>query len=71
MLMKPWPRVAPVLFLALFPLGLFEKSVRLPATDEPSRPECAGWNIRVKTRPEGMKDFTLLENRWVIDRTNA
>jgi len=30
-----------------------------------------GWRIEVKTRPEGMKGFTPLEKRWVIERTNA
>jgi putative transposase len=30
-----------------------------------------GWNIIVKTRPEGTKGFTPLEKRWVIERTNA
>jgi putative transposase len=30
-----------------------------------------GWNITVKTRPEGTKGFTPLEQRWVIERTNA
>lgn len=31
----------------------------------------AGWNIEVKTRPEGTKGFTPLEKRWVVERTNA
>jgi putative transposase len=31
----------------------------------------AGWHIEVKTRPEGTKGFTPLEQRWVIERTNA
>lgn len=31
----------------------------------------AGWRIEVKARPEGMKGFTPLEKRWVIERTNA
>ena len=31
----------------------------------------AGWRIEVKTRPEGIKGFTPLEKRWVIERTNA
>jgi putative transposase len=31
----------------------------------------AGWRIEVKTRPEGTKGFTPLEQRWVIERTNA
>ena len=31
----------------------------------------AGWRIEVKTRPTGMKGFTPLEKRWVIERTNA
>jgi putative transposase len=30
-----------------------------------------GWHIEVKARPEGMKGFTPLEKRWVIERTNA
>ena len=30
-----------------------------------------GWRIEVKARPEGMKGFTPLEKRWVIERTNA
>ncbi len=30
-----------------------------------------GWRIEVKVRPEGMKGFTPLEKRWVIERTNA
>jgi putative transposase len=30
-----------------------------------------GWRIQVKTRPAGMKGFTPLEKRWVIERTNA
>jgi putative transposase len=30
-----------------------------------------GWHIEVKVRPEGMKGFTPLEKRWVIERTNA
>jgi putative transposase len=29
------------------------------------------WRIEVKARPEGMKGFTPLEKRWVIERTNA
>jgi putative transposase len=29
------------------------------------------WRIEVKTRPEGTKGFTPLENRWVVERTNA
>jgi putative transposase len=29
------------------------------------------WRIEVKVRPEGMKGFTPLEKRWVIERTNA
>ena len=29
------------------------------------------WRIEVKTRLEGMKGFTPLEKRWVIERTNA
>lgn len=31
----------------------------------------AGWRIEVKARPEGMKGFTPLAKRWVIERTNA
>jgi putative transposase len=31
----------------------------------------AGWRIDVKARPEGMKGFTPLAKRWVIERTNA
>jgi putative transposase len=31
----------------------------------------AGWHLEVKTRPEGMKGFTPLEKRWVVERTNA
>src|SRR5712692_4811944 len=30
-----------------------------------------GWRIEVKARPEGIKGFTPLEKRWVIERTNA
>ena len=30
-----------------------------------------GWRIEVKARPEGMRGFTPLEKRWVIERTNA
>jgi transposase len=30
-----------------------------------------GWRIEVQARPEGMKGFTPLEKRWVIERTNA
>ena len=30
-----------------------------------------GWRIEVTARPEGMKSFTPLEKRWVIERTNA
>ena len=30
-----------------------------------------GWRIEAKARPEGMKGFTPLEKRWVIERTNA
>lgn len=29
------------------------------------------WRIEVKTRPEGVKGFTPLEKRWVVERTNA
>ena len=29
------------------------------------------WRIEVKARPEGVKGFTPLEKRWVIERTNA
>ena len=29
------------------------------------------WRIAVKRRPEGSKGFTPLENRWVVERTNA
>jgi putative transposase len=29
------------------------------------------WRIEVKARPEGIKGFTPLEKRWVIERTNA
>jgi putative transposase len=31
----------------------------------------AGWPIEVQARPEGTKGFTPLEQRWVIERTNA
>jgi putative transposase len=31
----------------------------------------AGWRIEVKARPVGTKGFTPLEQRWVIERTNA
>jgi putative transposase len=31
----------------------------------------AGWRIEVKARPAGMRGFTPLEKRWVIERTNA
>ena len=30
-----------------------------------------GWRLEVKARPAGMKGFTPLEKRWVIERTNA
>jgi putative transposase len=30
-----------------------------------------GWRIEVQARPEGIKGFTPLEKRWVIERTNA
>jgi putative transposase len=30
-----------------------------------------GWRIEVKARPAGVKGFTPLEKRWVIERTNA
>jgi len=30
-----------------------------------------GWRIEVQARPAGMKGFTPLEKRWVIERTNA
>ena len=30
-----------------------------------------GWRIEVKARPAGIKGFTPLEKRWVIERTNA
>jgi putative transposase len=30
-----------------------------------------GWRIEVQVRPAGMKGFTPLEKRWVIERTNA
>jgi len=30
-----------------------------------------GWRIEVKARPEGIKGFSPLEKRWVIERTNA
>jgi len=30
-----------------------------------------GWRIEVKTRPEGVRGFTPLEKRWVVERTNA
>src|SRR2546421_308854 len=30
-----------------------------------------GWRMEAKVRPEGMKGFTPLEKRWVIERTNA
>jgi putative transposase len=30
-----------------------------------------GWRIEVKARPEGIKGFTPLAKRWVIERTNA
>jgi putative transposase len=31
----------------------------------------AGWRIEVKARPQGTQGFTPLEQRWVIERTNA
>ena len=31
----------------------------------------SGWRIEVQARPAGMKGFTPLEKRWVIERTNA
>ena len=31
----------------------------------------AGWRIEVKVRPAGTRGFTPLEQRWVIERTNA
>jgi len=31
----------------------------------------SGWRIEVKARPEGMKGFTPLEQRWGMERTNA
>jgi len=31
----------------------------------------AGWRIEVQARPAGTKGFTLLEKRWVIERTHA
>ena len=31
----------------------------------------AGWPLEVQTRPEGTQGFTPLENRWVVERTNA
>jgi putative transposase len=34
-------------------------------------PHRAGGRIEVKARPEGTQDFTPLEKRWVIERTNA
>ena len=30
-----------------------------------------GWRIEVQARPAGIKGFTPLEKRWVIERTNA
>jgi putative transposase len=30
-----------------------------------------GWRIELQARPEGMKGFTPLAKRWVIERTNA
>jgi putative transposase len=30
-----------------------------------------GWRMEVQARPEGMKGFTPLAKRWVIERTNA
>lgn len=29
------------------------------------------WHMEVKQRPEGIKGFTPLEKRWVVERTNA
>jgi putative transposase len=29
------------------------------------------WHIEVKTRPEGARGFTPLEQRWVVERSNA
>ena len=29
------------------------------------------WRIEVKTRPEGVRGFTPLEKRWVVERANA
>lgn len=29
------------------------------------------WHIEVKQRPDGIKGFTPLEKRWVVERTNA
>jgi len=40
----------------------------LKAWMEKHRPN---WRIEVKTRPEGVKGFTPLEKRWVVERTNA
>jgi len=31
----------------------------------------SGWRIEVKKRPEGIRGFTPLEKRWVVERTNA
>src|SRR5262249_42891953 len=31
----------------------------------------AGAHLEVNTRPEGTRSFTPLENRWVVERTNA
>lgn len=33
--------------------------------------ERPNWRIEVKTRPEGVRGFTPLEKRWVVERTNA
>jgi len=30
-----------------------------------------GWRVEVKKRPEGIRGFTPLEKRWVVERTNA
>ncbi len=35
---------------------------------EENRP---GWRVEVKKRPEGIRGFTPLEKRWVVERTNA
>ena len=33
--------------------------------------ERPNWRIEIKSRPEGLRGFTPLEKRWVVERTNA